>query len=176
MTVAYEEVIYAVEDGVATITINRPEQLNALTDLTQAEIRHALGQSESNPDVVGTVLTGAGRGFCSGVDMNALGGMSEAGKRLGNSYEHLQANPGNPDNDPITNRRLLTFSASESHLSLPLTALLPDWDSATQPSAICALWTKAQKSLPPLRHEALSRNTAQAGCCPNWLAPPMLWT
>ena len=58
MTVAYEEVIYAVEDGVATITINRPEQLNALTDLTQAEIRHALGQSESNPDVVGTVLTG----------------------------------------------------------------------------------------------------------------------
>ena len=50
MTVAYEEVNYAVEDGVATITINRPDQLNALTDLTQAEIRHALGQSESNPD------------------------------------------------------------------------------------------------------------------------------
>ena len=42
MTVAYEEIIYEVENGVATITINRPDQLNALTDLTQAEIRHAL--------------------------------------------------------------------------------------------------------------------------------------
>ena len=86
MTVAYEEIIYEVENGVATITINRPDQLNALTDLTQAEIRHALLQSEINPDVVGTILTGAGRGFCSGVDMNALSGMSEAGKRLGNNY------------------------------------------------------------------------------------------
>ena len=100
MTANYEEIRYEIEDGVATITINRPDQLNALTDLTQAEIRHALGQSESNPEVIGTVLTGAGRGFCSGVDMNALGGMSEAGKRLGNSYDHLKADPGNPDNDP----------------------------------------------------------------------------
>ena len=84
----------------ATLTINRPDKLNALTDLTQAEIRHALAQSERNENVIGTVLTGAGRGFCSGVDMNALSGMSDAGKRLGNTYEHLKANPGNPDNDP----------------------------------------------------------------------------
>lgn len=100
MSVTYEEIRYEIEGGAATITINRPDQLNALTDLTQAEIRHALAESERRPEVVGTVLTGAGRGFCSGVDMNALGGMSEAGKRLGNSYEHLQASPGNPDDDP----------------------------------------------------------------------------
>lgn len=100
MSVTYEEIRYQIEGGAATITINRPDQLNALTDLTQAEIRHALAESERRPEVVGTVLTGAGRGFCSGVDMNALGGMSEAGKRLGNSYEHLQASPGNPDDDP----------------------------------------------------------------------------
>lgn len=100
MSVTYEEIHYQIEGGAATITINRPNQLNALTDLTQAEIRHALAESERLPEVVGTVLTGAGRGFCSGVDMNALGGMSEAGKRLGNSYEHLQASPGNPDDDP----------------------------------------------------------------------------
>ena len=96
----YEEIIYDVDDSVAVITMNRPETLNALTDRTQAEIRHALDQSERNEDVIGTVLTGAGRGFCSGVDMNALGAMSEAGRRLGDSYAELAADPGNPDSDP----------------------------------------------------------------------------
>lgn len=100
MPTNYEEILYEITDKVATLTINRPDKLNALTDLTQAEIRHALAQSERNENVIGTVLTGAGRGFCSGVDMNALSGMSDAGKRLGNTYEHLKANPGNPDNDP----------------------------------------------------------------------------
>ena len=96
----YEEIIYEVDGSVAVVTMNRPETLNALTDLTQAEIRHALDQSEKNEAVIGTVLTGAGRGFCSGVDMNALGAMSEAGQRLGDSYANLAADPGNPDDDP----------------------------------------------------------------------------
>ncbi len=96
----YAEIIYEVDGAVATITLNRPDTLNALTDLTQAEVRHALESSERNGDVIGTVLTGAGRGFCSGVDMNALGAMSEAGKRLGNSHDDLSADPGNPDDDP----------------------------------------------------------------------------
>ena len=96
----YQEIIYEVDGPVATITMNRPGTLNALTDLTQAEIRHALDASERNTEVVGTVLTGAGRGFCSGVDMNALGSMSRVGRRDGESYAHLKAAPGNPDNDP----------------------------------------------------------------------------
>lgn len=96
----YAEILYAIDGPVATITINRPETLNALTDLTQAEIRHALDASERNADVIGTVLTGAGRGFCSGVDMNALGAMSEAGRILSQRHEHLKADPGNPDADP----------------------------------------------------------------------------
>ena len=96
----YEEIIYDVADRVAVITMNRPETLNALTDRTQAEIRHALDQSERSEDTIGTVLTGAGRGFCSGVDMNALGAMSEAGRRLGNAHADLAADPGNPDKDP----------------------------------------------------------------------------
>lgn len=100
MTTSYAEILYEIDGPVATITMNRPDTLNALTDLTQAEIRHALDASEKNPEVIGTVLTGAGRGFCSGVDMNALGAMSEAGKRIGNTHAHLAANPGNPDDDP----------------------------------------------------------------------------
>ncbi len=95
----YEEIVYEIDGQVATIIMNRPDTLNALTSLTQAEIRHALDASERHTEVVGTVLTGAGRGFCSGVDMKALGSMSEAGRRVGEAYEHLAANPGNPDND-----------------------------------------------------------------------------
>jgi enoyl-CoA hydratase/carnithine racemase len=96
----YAEILYQVDGPVATITLNRPETLNALTDLMQAEVRHALAASERDPAVIGTVLTGAGRGFCSGVDMKALGKMSEAGRLLSERYEHLQAQAGNPDADP----------------------------------------------------------------------------
>ncbi|MYD43616.1 MAG: enoyl-CoA hydratase [Gammaproteobacteria bacterium] len=98
--VEYQEILYEIDGAAAVITLNRPETLNALTDLTQAEVRHALDRSEHDAQVLGNVITGAGRGFCSGVDMNALGKMSEAGKRLGSSFEHLSAAPGNPDDDP----------------------------------------------------------------------------
>lgn len=96
----YEEIIYEINGQVAVISINRPETLNALTDLTQAEIRHALNQSDKNPDVIGSVLTGMGRGFCSGVDMNSLSAMSEAGRRLGNAHPHLGTSGENPLEDP----------------------------------------------------------------------------
>ena len=97
---AYDEIIYEIDGPVATITINRPSKLNALTDLTQAEIRHALDCSERNGKIVGTILTGAGRGFCSGVDMGSLTEMSKAGASIRKSYEKLLVDPGNPDNDP----------------------------------------------------------------------------
>ena len=77
----YQEILYDTSDGVATITINRPDTLNALTSLTQAEIRHALFISDTTEEVVGTVITGSGRGFCSGVDMKSLGKISDDGKR-----------------------------------------------------------------------------------------------
>ena len=96
----YEHIIYEVDGRVATITMNRPDTLNALTNLMMAEIRHALDSSERNEEVIGTILTGSGRGFCSGVDMNDLGELSASGKRANTSFEHLTANPGNPDRDP----------------------------------------------------------------------------
>lgn len=110
-SVVYEEIIYEVSGPVATITIHRPDTLNALTSRTQAEIRHALDVSEKTPEVIGTVLTGAGRGFCSGVDMKSLGEMSKAGKRVGESMEHLAASPGNPDNDENFNASPTYFLA-----------------------------------------------------------------
>ena len=112
----YEEIIYDVDDSVAVITMNRSETLNALTDRTQAEIRHALEVSERDEIVIGNVLTGVGRGFCSGVDMNALGAMSEAGRRLGNA--RIRSSPpirATPTATPISKSARRTSWGSASH-------------------------------------------------------------
>lgn len=75
----YEEIIYEVDDPVATITFNRPDRLNALTARTQVEFKHALVQAEKDERVVGIVVTGAGRAFSAGADMQALSQIAEAG-------------------------------------------------------------------------------------------------
>jgi len=73
----YEEIIYEVEDPVATITINRPEHLNALTARTQVELKHAMIAAERDESVVGIILTGAGRAFSAGADMRSLAEIAE---------------------------------------------------------------------------------------------------
>ena len=91
----YQEILYAVEDPVATITFNRPAALNAFTSLTLAELRHALAAAEADDRVVGIVITGAGRGFSAGMDMNALAAMTKTGSS-GTNANPLHADPGDP--------------------------------------------------------------------------------
>lgn len=74
----YSEIRYEVDDPVATVTLNRPAQLNAWTEVMANEVRDALGRAERDPNVVGIVLTGAGKGFCAGADMNRLTSLSGA--------------------------------------------------------------------------------------------------
>ncbi|MFV2089556.1 MAG: enoyl-CoA hydratase-related protein [Pseudomonadales bacterium] len=93
----YKEIIYEVQDPVAIITMNRPEALNALTGRMQAEIRHALGAAEQDPAVVGIVLTGAGRGFCAGADMQGLNTIASEGAGEGEDLSDLKASPGDPE-------------------------------------------------------------------------------
>ncbi len=67
-----ETVRYALEDGVATITLDRPESLNAMNETLMHDLRAALGYVEEDPRVRVVVLTGAGRGFCSGADLEVV--------------------------------------------------------------------------------------------------------
>lgn len=62
----YQEILYDIEDRVATITLNRPESFNSFTPLMLTEWTDALNRSQANDDVWVIVVTGAGRGFCSG--------------------------------------------------------------------------------------------------------------
>lgn len=73
----YEQILYEVAEPAATITLNRPKQLNAWTDRMGAEVKHALAQAEQDRRVVAIILTGAGRGFCAGADMFLLKSISE---------------------------------------------------------------------------------------------------
>lgn len=96
----YKEIIYDVADPVATITMNRPDRLNAFTTRMLAELRHALAEAEKDARVVGIVLTGAGRGFCAGMDMAALDDLSEGSESAGEDLSGFDADPGNPDMGP----------------------------------------------------------------------------
>ena len=92
----YEQILYQVEDPIATITLNRPERLNALTQKMLAELRHALAEAESDRRVVGIVLTGAGRGFSSGMDIESLGATASGSGGDRAIDPALDAQPGDP--------------------------------------------------------------------------------
>lgn len=65
---------YDVADGVAVVTLNRPERLNAWTSRMEAEYRWCLGAADADPEARVIVVTGEGRGFCAGADLAALDG------------------------------------------------------------------------------------------------------
>ena len=69
---AYEDILYRVDDGVAVITLNRPDRLNAWRGQMAVDVRAAMRAASDDPAVSVIVLTGAGRGFCAGADMNNL--------------------------------------------------------------------------------------------------------
>src|SRR5271156_5526540 len=69
---AYAEITYRVTDGVAVVTMNRPDRLNAWTGVMEGEVRAAMRSAADDDAVRVIVLTGAGRGFCAGADMGNL--------------------------------------------------------------------------------------------------------
>ncbi|AMM25000.1 enoyl-CoA hydratase-related protein [Variovorax sp. PAMC 28711] len=78
-------VIYEVEDGVATLTLNLPAKLNPIAKELQVELRDALARVTDDKAVRAVVLTGAGKAFCVGADLSAMNGSGapEAGQTLG---------------------------------------------------------------------------------------------
>jgi 2-(1,2-epoxy-1,2-dihydrophenyl)acetyl-CoA isomerase len=69
---AYEQILTSVDDGVLTITMNRPDRLNAWTPTMSSEMISAIVEANEDPGVIAIVVTGAGRGFCAGADMEVV--------------------------------------------------------------------------------------------------------
>ena len=91
-----DEVLVAVEATVATVTLNRPDKLNAVTPAMATAYAQTLRALDDDPDVRVVVVTGAGRGFCAGADLG----------QLDQGVEHLDRHFASPDAAPDTALRI----------------------------------------------------------------------
>ena len=67
---SYENILFAIDGGIARLTLNRPDRLNSFNEAMHAEVRDALGRVREDANVRVLLLTGAGRGFCAGQDLS----------------------------------------------------------------------------------------------------------
>jgi 2-(1,2-epoxy-1,2-dihydrophenyl)acetyl-CoA isomerase len=90
---AYATILFELGDGVATLTLNRPDRLNSFNTEMHEEVAAALATVESDAGIRALLLTGAGRGFCAGQDLNlreaAAGGEFDAGAAIDRYYNPL---------------------------------------------------------------------------------------
>ena len=93
---ASEDILYEVDGGVAVIKLNRPDRLNAWRGEMERELRSAMRNAGADPDVRVIVLTGAGRGFCAGADMNGLQSTVAAGQARSGSEPARAARTSTP--------------------------------------------------------------------------------
>jgi enoyl-CoA hydratase/carnithine racemase len=94
-----QETMYEVAKRVATITLNRPDKLNAWTAVMEQEVRAAMAGSERDENVRVIVLTGAGRGFCAGADMSLLSTVATKGLDAAQRAQAVQAGAGSGEGD-----------------------------------------------------------------------------
>ena len=68
---AYQTILYDVADNILTITLNRPEKLNAFTREMMLEMIDAFDKADADDNIRAIIVTGSGRGFCAGADLSA---------------------------------------------------------------------------------------------------------
>ncbi|MDH5676311.1 MAG: enoyl-CoA hydratase-related protein [Myxococcales bacterium] len=86
---SYETILFEVDNHIATVTLNRPERMNAWNDDMARELRHVMVRCDEDDEVRAVVLTGAGRAFCAGADLGRGSGTFER-RRGGDSVEDLE--------------------------------------------------------------------------------------
>jgi enoyl-CoA hydratase/carnithine racemase len=105
----YEDILYRVESGVAVVTLNRPDKLNAWRGEMDRDVRAAMREAAQDEAVRVIILTGAGRGFCAGADMGMLQNIQStegAGRSVVNSHQ-----PWDPNANPSFQKQYSWFPA-----------------------------------------------------------------
>lgn len=109
---AYTDILYRVEDGVAVVTLNRPDKLNAWRGEMDRDVRAAMRVAADDPAVKLIVLTGAGKGFCAGADMGMLQTIqSEGGARKDGARTSSARGPWDPASNPNFQKEYSWFPA-----------------------------------------------------------------
>ena len=89
----YQDLIYEKSDAIATITLNRPERLNAISLPMLSGLSAAFRDADADPSIRAILLTGAGRGFCAGLDLRDLLGGAEGEAPLGVRFDLANSPP-----------------------------------------------------------------------------------
>lgn len=100
---AYETVLYDVADRICTITLNRPDKLNAWTRRMHLDLKDAMHTAGADADIRVIILTGAGRGFCAGADMGGLQAIQAGG---GSTDRSTKAQPDLPGGSSLAEFRM----------------------------------------------------------------------
>jgi enoyl-CoA hydratase/carnithine racemase len=91
---SYEEILYEVRDAVLTLTLNRPEKLNAFTTVMIKEMLDAFDRADVDDEVRAIIVTGSGRGFCAGADLSSGPGAFDASNLKGKQGLEAQRDGG----------------------------------------------------------------------------------
>ena len=105
----YTTLDYAVADRVLTLTLNRPERLNAFTVTMADELEHAFRRASDDDEVRAIIVTGAGRAFCAGMDLAAAGNVFGLDETLRPTLADLR--------DQLEDRRSCAASATPAAAS-----------------------------------------------------------
>ena len=152
------EVIYVVENSVAWLRLNRPEQMNAMTNGLMQGISAGIDNVREDPSIRALVITGEGRGFCAGADLNQVAQGTSPAERTGKPAEETQVDYFNKALADLKNCPVPTIAKSMD----PLPAAVSVWRSP----AISPLLAIARSLSPPLdRIWALCRTWARRGIC-----------
>ena len=91
---SYSQILYEVEDRILTLTLNRPDRLNAFTQTMLEELVDALDRSDADDEIRAVIVTGAGRGFCAGADLGSGGNTFDARERTDRAPAQIQRRDG----------------------------------------------------------------------------------
>ena len=127
MAESYETILLDKADAIAVITLNRPQRLNAWTGQMSAELYAAISDCNDDADVGAMVVTGAGRGFCAGADIqdNFKARMEDAGQAERKSAESERTRPGGDWIELVRGSKPLIAAVNGACVGVGATMILP---------------------------------------------------
>ena len=123
----YSQILYEKKDHVALITLNRPQRMNAWTYRMMAELIHAISQSNDDPDIGAMVMTGSGKGFCAGADMEDTLKEQMDGKNPQKQAKQSTDEVAEPNNwvDVVRGAKPLIAAVNGAAVGIGMTQILP---------------------------------------------------